>query len=960
MDHQRWNRIGEILADALELPPAEREDFLNERCGSDESLRAEVEELLLASEEDGLLPADPEPEPPDLVGTTIGHYRVEALIGVGGMGRVYRGVDTVLGRDVALKFLSGGDDDLDVSARFRREARILASLNHPNIGAIYGFERWEGRLVLVLEYVEGPTLEERLEEGRLGVREAVAIATDVADALEAAHERGIVHRDLKPGNVVLARDGRAKVLDFGIAKPTGEGRGPGGSEGAPAGRTAVTAAGRVLGTPGYMSPEQIRGRALDTRVDLWAFGVLLFEMLAGVGPFEGEDEAQRMARVLDQPPNWSALPGDVPASLRSLIGRCLIKYPALRMSSIAEAGPFLEDAGRRGRSGPWDRTRRWLAEHRTGVAAVGLALAAVVTGILVGERFFAAPFDGSPRVLVLPFEYLGEPGDEYLAEGVSEEIRGRLAGLATFTVLGRQTAVYVSRRGMAPEEIGSELNADFILDGTVRVQRRPGGPDRMRVRAALTSVRSLSEVWSETYDGSAEDVFAVQADVAARVAEAVGIRAPAGRFPGGEEGEPDLRAYDYYLRGNEYARRSELEGPMRAALAMYEESTRLDPDFAPAWGALSIMRSRLRWRGYERSAENLELARRAARRALALDPGEARAHLALGYVHYYGSRAYEPALESFTRAAALAPGDPETHFAVGVVARRKGDWDRAVDALVRALATDPRHAEVAIILGETYLALGRYDEAREKFDRAIAIAPDRPGGYLFRSWLRLASEDDPGPAVEAVTAGWERAGEERVFGLLGRYLSQIDWWLTRVLARDPRYRRIFGEIDLLALSVDSATHYLHRAEFFRASNDRERARLHFDSARAVLEARVELHRGLDGTDPTVLQRSQQAARLAHLGLAYAGLGRKAESLAAAEEGVAHIPSGHDALHGSEARIQLGLILALLGERERAVDHLSAALAEPSSFRVEMLRHDPDLSSLLEDPRLRALAVRGLP
>ncbi|NIP58246.1 MAG: hypothetical protein GWM92_08265 [Gemmatimonadetes bacterium] len=255
------------------------------------------------------------------------------------------------------------------------------------------------------------------------------------------------------------------------------------------------------------------------------------------------------------------------------------------------------------------------------------------------------------------------------------------------------------------------------------------------------------------------------------------------------------------------------------------------------------------------------------------------------------------------------------------------------------------------------MALGRYRDAAARFDRAVGIAPDRPGGYLFQSWLRLTSEEEIGPALDAIDAGWERAGEDQVFGLMGRYLSQIDWWLTRVLSRDRRYRRLFGAADLLALGVDSAAHYLHRAQFHRGAGDTERARVYSDSARMVLEARVALHRERDGDDATVLERSRQAARLAHLGLAYAGLGREADALAAATEGVDHIPAGHDAVHGSEARIQLGLILGMLGERERAIRHLAATLAEPSSFRVEMLRHDPELSSLLQDPRLRALAVR---
>ena len=401
MDAKRWHQIQEILAEALEVEPAARSDLLGARCGGDARLEREVRDLLEAAEaseeyfgelrmragipdedahvgrgrpgDDGARgvqadaapsaggspgrgPARPPPEPDDeparprplsiQIGQRVGDYRVTGLIGEGGMGRVYRGVDVRLERKVALKVLPerlAGDEEH--AARLRFEAQVLASLNHPNIGAIYDVEDLEDQRVLVLEYVDGSTLAERLSIGPIPILEAAEIALQITEALDAAHDRGVIHRDLKPANVMLTPTGAVKVLDFGIARTVHPLSSPGldrDASPAPGVGHGLTEAGHVLGTIAYMGPQQIRGRPADRRADVWAFGAVLFEMLAGRRPFRGSDRAETLARILERQPAWSELPRGTPAVVRALLERCLDKNSRTRLQGIGEARVVLE------------------------------------------------------------------------------------------------------------------------------------------------------------------------------------------------------------------------------------------------------------------------------------------------------------------------------------------------------------------------------------------------------------------------------------------------------------------------------------------------------------------------------------------------------------------------------------------------------------------------------------------
>ena len=346
----RWARIERIFQEALAHDANERRSFLADVCEGDEALRREVESLL---EHDGGAAFLSTPAVANGIGGAIrsgqalGHYTISAQIGSGGMGEVYRARDNTLNRDVALKTLPKAFAlDPDRLARLTREARVLASLNHPHIAAIYGFEELNGVPALVLELVDGPTLADRLAQAPIPVHEALLIAKQIAEALEAAHEKGIIHRDLKPANIKVRSDGTVKVLDFGLAKALEPPAGTAPDGTAPSGATtpATTGLGVILGTAAYMSPEQAQGRPTDKRSDIWAFGCVLYEMLSGTRAFEDEDVSATLGSVITKEPGWTALPADTPAPICKLLRRCLAKDPKRRLADICDARLDIEEA----------------------------------------------------------------------------------------------------------------------------------------------------------------------------------------------------------------------------------------------------------------------------------------------------------------------------------------------------------------------------------------------------------------------------------------------------------------------------------------------------------------------------------------------------------------------------------------------------------------------------------------
>ena len=520
LERADWARLDELLDAALDRAPAERARFLDEACGKNAELRARVAELLKLAEdpEGGLQPADAlrgpafeelaremETESPDPIapGATLGRFVVRGLLGQGGMGRVYRALDPSLGREVAIKAVATDfREDATSLRRVEREARLLATLNHPNVAAIYGLEVIEGAPYLVLELVEGETLLERLGRGALPMPEAVIVGVQIADALQEAHRQGIVHRDLKPANVKLGDSGRVQVLDFGIAKPVGApddtGRMPG--------VAPTTSPGTLLGTAPYMSPEQARGLPVDPRSDLWAFGCLLYEMLTGRRAFPGTSASDVIAAVLRDEPDWSALPADTPRGVRRLLRRCLRKDPRERLQDAGDARLELTEAAMEEPALPPMAPRRL---SRPVLVAAGFLAATFVLLLVVWSRLvagrteglgvtrlsldlpaglrlveeFASPFAFAPdgRALAL-LARQGETAEIYERALSGLELR-RIAGTVgasqpTFAPDGRSLAFFADRKlkrvpraGGAAESLaeigGNPRGASWGEDGTI-------------------------------------------------------------------------------------------------------------------------------------------------------------------------------------------------------------------------------------------------------------------------------------------------------------------------------------------------------------------------------------------------------------------------------------------------------------------------------------------------------------
>jgi serine/threonine-protein kinase len=410
-DSPRWKRIEEIFHRADEQPAGERDAFLAQVCGSDDELRREVESLLRHATPDGFLTnrvltwTETQTADENLIGQTLGVYRIKTWLGAGGMGAVYRGHDLKLERDVALKILPREfSRDVQRLARFRREAHLLASLNHPHIGHIYGFEEHDDLHALVLELVDGVTLADRIAKGPLPLDDALAIARQIAAALEAAHEQGVVHRDLKPANIKVTHEGVVKVLDFGLAKALDPGSAM--SDGVAVAAASLTRVGAVLGTAAYMAPEQTKGLAVDKRCDIWAFGCVLYEMLTGRAAFPGESAAEIAAAVLAHSPDWALLPAATPPTIRTLVTRCLQKDPTRRVRDIGDARIEIEEqlatdsnAGQGTRLRPsHPRGTPW----RWGV--FGASISAVLVAIVAWLVHFGAvsPTDARSVRLALP------------------------------------------------------------------------------------------------------------------------------------------------------------------------------------------------------------------------------------------------------------------------------------------------------------------------------------------------------------------------------------------------------------------------------------------------------------------------------------------------------------------------------------------------------------------------------
>ncbi len=868
-----------------------------------------------------------------MIGSTISHYRILEELGKGGMGVVYKALDTRLNRHVALKFLpSFVTEDSEVKARFLQEAQAISSLNHPHIATIHDLEEIDERRFIVLEYIEGGTLKQKVKHKHLPLRDVLEYAVQMAEGLAYAHRKEIVHRDIKTDNMMITGEGQIKIADFGLAKLKGA--------------TRVTRRGSTVGTAAYMSPEQARGEDVDHRSDIFSFGVVFYELITGELPFKGEHEAALLYEVV----NTAAKPlkelrADVLVELERIVGKAMEKDARDRYQSMDD---MLIDVR---------RLRKELETHeilqRTGVQSgvrrkkpswVTPAIATAVLVAVILVFFFLFPSGEAERafertmLVVLPFENLGSEEDEYFADGITEEITARLAGIHSLGVISRASAVRYKNTDKTPKEIGEELGVDYVLEGTIRWQRSPGGPSRVRVTPQLIRVSDDTHVWASIYDEALSEVFQVQSDISENVVEALDIALlePERESLGAKLTE-DLRAYDYYLRGIDYYNRSFDEKDLRIAVQMYDKAVEFDPGFAQAYAAVSIVHSELFWFHYDRTEERLAKAKRAVDKALQLKPGLREAHTALGYYHYWGKLEYDRALEHFAIALESQPNNSELWLAIASVKRRQGKLDGAVANFEKAAELDPRSAMIAVDLGVTHYLMHSYAEAEHHVDRAVSLSPDWSPTYIWKASIYLNWEGSTQKAREVFAEASDKVNRAELV---------LSMALLDVFEGD--YEAALGRLRLAPADiVDDQFRYLPKsllyAQIYGLMDRPQLEWAYYDSARSVLETKLE-------------ERPGDERYHSALGIAYAGLGRKREAISEGKKAVQLLPVTKEAWKGAVHLGDLAHIYVMVGENDLAIDQLEYLLSIPSELSPRILVLDPKWAPLRYNPRFQKLLV----
>ncbi|MDZ4804527.1 MAG: protein kinase [Candidatus Eisenbacteria bacterium] len=710
-------------------------------------------------------------------GTRLGTYEIVAPLGAGGMGEVYRARDLRLGREVALKVLPADvATHPDRLARFEREARTVAALSHPNIVVLHSVEDDGDIRFLTMELVEGQSLDQLVTPGGLPVARLLELGISLSDALTSAHEKGVIHRDLKPANVMVNREGRVKVLDFGLAKLAADGAEPGlDSTQAPTVVSPLSSPGLVVGTVPYMAPEQIRGETADARSDLFALGIILHELAAGRRPFTGASLAEVSSAILrDTPEPLGNVRPDLQGDLERIVSRCLEKNPRDRFQTALDVCNELRRAG---------------------------------NTIGSGER--AGPVRPASRevasIAVLPFvNRSANAEDEYFSDGLADELLNMLVKTKGLRVSARASSFHFKGKDVPLAEVGRALNVTTLLDGSVR---KAG--DRVRISVQLMKASTGDHLWSESYDRKLDDIFAVQDDIAQSVVKELRatLLAESQDAPSGspshailvaerKEGSCDPESYDLYLRGR-YLFGASDDGPVRAQ-EMFRHAIERSPRFALAYSGLGESYVAQSWLSSRDRDITVSQAKGALTKALALDDRLCEARVLAGAIKLFFDWDWVGAESEFRLALELNPGSDLAHREFGAFLSLMGRFDEGLEAARMAQALDPLSVNATHEVGYQLLALGRLAEAAAEFRKAIDLNPTWTWGNI-KLGTAYSAMGEHEKAMACV-----RRADELMGGAPGTPLSQA--WLGTIASAAGDTARVRNA--LIRLDEQSRTGYV--------------------------------------------------------------------------------------------------------------------------------------------------------
>ncbi len=736
----------------------------------------------------------------DLVGKKVGSFEIVEVIGRGGMGVVYLARDTKLDRSVAIKSIPAKlADDSTTRMRFHREAKLLASLNHPNIAVIHDIiEQDEDLSYLVLEYVPGETLAQRIAREPLKLEEALSIGQQVAEAVSAAHEKGVVHRDLKPGNIKITPDGRVKVLDFGLAKPSV-------SEG---GKSDVTATepGHIIGTPAYMSPEQARGKSTDHRTDNWSFACIMYEMLTGHSPFESDTATDTLARIIEREPDWQALPQETPANIRLILRRCLEKDPHQRLGEIADAAVEIRETLNLPvtiKAAPVRTLWRWAMA--IGLVAGAIVVLLTVVGLNIGWWREQLPGGVSPgrieSLAVLPLENLsGDPEQEYFSDGMTGALITELSKIGALRVISRQSVMRYKGSDKPLPEIARELNVDAVVEGSVlRVA------ERVRITAQLIGAVPERHLWADNYDRDFGDILILSSEVAQAIAHEIQViltPEEEARLTSARPVNPE--AHDLYLRGKyHYSKLTKEE--LEKANEYFQQAIEVDPNYAQAYAGLAASYEFLSWAGHLPLDEAKSKTMALSKKALEIDNTLAEAHLALAGVRFVLYWDWVEGEREMKLAIALNPNLAEAHYEYAYYLMAIGRFAESIAEAKRALQLDPLSYPYEVALAGMYSYARQYDQAIAQWQRVAELEPKKPRPYLSLAHIyeQMGRYEDAVKAHEKALI-LQGAQHEEVEALARAYSEEgpKGYWMCRLEKLKGQYEqnpyltaKIYAQLD---------------------------------------------------------------------------------------------------------------------------------------------------------------------
>jgi len=850
MNAEHWKKVREIFDAVVASEPDERERLLDRSCGSDATLRSDVERLLLSSKEADSFLEQPaagqvasvllEPKEMVRVGDRLAQYKILRRIGVGGMGEVYLAQDEKLGRRVAIKILNErfrkNDSHLQ---RFIREAKAASSLNHPNILVIHEINVGDDANFIVSEYVEGRTLRDLIGGNELTVPSAIEIVIQVAGALAAAHGAGIVHRDIKPENIVVRPDGYVKVLDFGLAKLLKPENGLA-DDGQEAATQNQTAQGVIMGTVSYMSPEQAKGETVDERTDIFSLGVVLYELLAGTTPFQAPSMPETFANVINaEPPALKLQPSEVSDELQRIVSKTLSKDKSHRYQTSKD---LLEDlrtlkdnfafknkfgnAHSGGTNVPTavlhpvtkeihdpDTRVNGVSAGKTGLVRwIALGVLSVVA-IGAGYYFYAARQDagttGRRSLAVLPFTNAsGDPNADFLADGVSESLINNLSQLSGLKVMSRNSTFRFKTDQSDTRAIAESLNTDTLVTGDIRQLG-----DKLVINVRLINAVDDSQIWGNQYVTTLTNVIAAQNEISQAVARNLRIKlTPSDTAQLNKRYTDNVESYQLYLRGRFHVFKL-LPDDIRQGIVYFQQAIELDPNYALAYVGIADAYRALAVGSEVAPVESFARSKAAANRSIEIDDTLSDGHATLGMTLFWGAWDWEGAEKQLRRAIELNPNDVNAHLYYAHLLSNLGRHPEALAEVRNARELDPLFPFAGALEGQFLYQAGKNDEALERLQKTLELAPRFWMTHLFRSLAYLDKQMYPEALVEARKA--------RELSSASTYSIALESYALAKLGNREEAEKVLAE--MMGLSKTRGMPPTHIALAYNGLGDTERA-----------------------------------------------------------------------------------------------------------------------------------------